>query len=322
MLKIGDPSTMKSRSISAVTKPLRRIDHELAHDYQVAMAGWPEQPKDGAEGHAQPKKLRAMIFDTTIEATQEILQDSPAGVLLEDDELCGWFDAMYKYSGARGAQKDRSFWLKAYDGGAEDRRPHRARHRAYPQPVGIDRGAHRSPGRSASSPMRAKTTGCCNASIRSCCVRPSGGRDEPPGPAVADFDTLSQQKLRELKSESQLPCLKFDDGALKIREELERKHLDLMQIEWLNRKLTSHFGKYNGMFARLCLIWHCVEYASSGRCWGPLPAVITEAPRGGSPDFLHGFLSKHAFAFYTSVLGLSNDHDRLSNSPTTYWRTG
>ena len=103
--------------------------------------------------------------------------------------------------------------------------------------------------------------------------------------------------------------LKFDDGALKIREELEREAPRSHADRGLNRKLTSHFGKYNGMFARLCLIWHCVEHAGAAR----LPAVITETTARRVADFLHGFLMKHAFAFYTSVLGLSNDHDRLAN---------
>ena len=52
-----------------------------------------------------------MMMDTTIEAAQEILKDSPNGVLLDQDELSGFFGSMDKYSGARGAQKDRAFWL-------------------------------------------------------------------------------------------------------------------------------------------------------------------------------------------------------------------
>lgn len=37
------------------------------------------------------------------------------------------------------------------------------------------------------------------------------------------------------------------------------------------------------------------------------------AGNDGVADFLHGFLFPHAMAFYANVLGLSNDHDRLSN---------
>jgi hypothetical protein len=152
-----------------------------------------------------------------------------------------------------------------------------------------------------------------------------GGRDEPPGQAVLDYEKMVR-KLFALEPATTLleleppmtgsimrvgTPLKFDGGALKIREELERKHLDLMLLEGLNRKLTSHFGKYNGIFARLCLVWHCVEHAACGV--GELPAVVTEATARRVADFLHGFLKPHAVAFYVGVLGLSNDHDRLAN---------
>ena len=98
--------------------------------------------------------------------------------------------------------------------------------------------------------------------------------------------------------------LRFDDGALVIRKELEKKHLDLQQCETINRKLASHIGKYNGIFARLCVVWHCVEHAK-----GALPATISEATAQRVKGFLHGFLLPHALAFYVGVLGLSNDHD-------------
>ena len=38
--------------------------------------------------------------------------------MLDQDELSGWFGSMDKYSGARGAQKDRAFWLQTYNGGS------------------------------------------------------------------------------------------------------------------------------------------------------------------------------------------------------------
>ena len=158
VLNIGDPSTMKTPIVAAATKPLRRIDHKLASDYQTALDKWRQLSKDEQKKKPKPKKRRAMIFDTTIESTQEILRDSPGGVLLEDDELSGWFDAMYKYSGARGAQKDRSFWLQAYNGGAKtvDRI---TRGTVHIPNLSVSMPARRSPGRSASSPMPARTTG-------------------------------------------------------------------------------------------------------------------------------------------------------------------
>jgi hypothetical protein len=317
VLQIGDPSTMKTPSIQAATKPSRRINSEMAHEYQRAMDAWSLLQKDEQRHTRKPKKLRAMIFDTTIESTQEILRDSPNGVLLEDDELSGWFDAMYKYSGARGAQKDRSFWLQAYNGGSK------TVDRITRGTVHIDNLSVSIIGGSQPGPIRkladaGEDDGLLQRFLP-IMVRPAvGGRDEPPGWAVLDYEKMVR-KLFTLEPATRLlehilrvdTPLKFDDGALKIREELERKHLDLMLLEGLNRKLTSHFGKYNGMFARLCLVWHCVEHAAGGV--GELPAVVTEATARRVADFLHGFLKPHAVAFYVGVLGLSNDHDRLAN---------
>ena len=193
------------------------------------------------------------------------------------------------------------------------RRPRHARERASSHNLRCRSWAASSPSRSASLPTAARTTGFCNGSFRSCCARPWVAGTRPPGQAVFDYSDLISD-LRELKPPTSGTCfpplrLTFDDGALAIREELEKKHLDLAQLESLNRKLTSHFGKYNGIFARLCVVWHCVEHVSGRRA----AAVITEATARRVASFLHGFLLPHALAFYAGVLGLANDHDRLAN---------
>jgi hypothetical protein len=310
-LLIGDPSTMKTPIILAAAKPLKLIDHLLANTYQAEMAKWQEQPKSKERG-PRPPKHRAVIYDPTIEAVQDILRDSPGGVLLVDDELGGWFASMYKYSGARGAQKDRSFWLQAYNGGPKTvDRVERGRGTVHIPNLSISIAGGSQPG-----PIRELANAGDDDGLfqrfNPILLRPAvGGRDEPQGQACAEFGRLIDA-LHGLTVPPHV-VLKFDDGALKIREALERKHLDLMQIDWLNRKLTSHFGKYNGMFARLCLIWHCIEHASTAGPLMQLPLVVTEATARKVASFLHDFLIKHAFAFYTGVLGLANDHDRLSN---------
>ena len=95
-----------------------------------------------------------------------------------------------------------------------------------------------------------------------------------------------------------------DDGALAIRQELEKRHLELAQCESIHRKLAAHVGKYNGMFARLCVVWDCVEHAG-----GNIPGTITEATARRVKGFLHGFLLPHALAFYAGTLGLSATGD-------------
>jgi hypothetical protein len=83
--------------------------------------------------------------------------------------------------------------------------------------------------------------------------------------------------------------------------------LDLQLLESINRKLAAHIGKYDGIFARLCVIWHCVESEP-----GNLRSTISEQTARRVGAFLHGFLLPHAITFYAGVLGLSNDHDRLT----------
>ena len=104
------------------------------------------------------------------------------------------------------------------------------------------------------------------------------------------------------------PRLVFDAGAQAIRQDLERKHLDLAKLETVNKKLAAHIGKYDGLFARLCVIWHCVENCFDDK----VPRLIPAKTAQRVADFLHKFLLPHAVAFYGNVLGLADDHDRLA----------
>ena len=310
---VGDPSTMKTPMMSAAAKPLRRIDNEMARDNQEAMDEWLGYRRRKQKKTPQPKQPRAMMMDTTIEAAQEILKDSPNGVLLDQDELSGWFGSMDKYSGARGAQKDRAFWLQAYNGGSYTVSRVTRGNVFIPQPVGVDPGRH--PARADPQACRWRRRRRAAAAVHSDHAAP--GRGWPgrgAGPGGVRLQRPDQRSARPQAAEDAgilrtATPLTFDDGALKIREELERKHLDLMKLEGLNRKLTSHFGKYNGIFARLCVVWHCVEHVNDDE----LPAVVTEDTARRVAGFLHGFLLPHAMAFYAGVLGLANDHDRLAN---------
>jgi hypothetical protein len=103
--------------------------------------------------------------------------------------------------------------------------------------------------------------------------------------------------------------LEFDDGAQVIRRQLEQKHLELMGLEVINKKLAAHIGKYDAFFARLCVVWHCVENAAAP---DGLPCTVTADTAERVAKFMHQFLLRHALAFYAGVLDLSDDHDRLA----------
>jgi Protein of unknown function (DUF3987) len=167
-------------------------------------------------------------------------------------------------------------------------------------------------------------------------VRPgTAGRDEPTHETVDAYAGLIE-RLRWLEPtfavgwdnpSGQATRLEFDDDAQAIRRRLAQKHLELMGLEVINKKLAAHIGKYDAFFARLCVVFHCVEHATSrgqGNLFGAapqwgngaplqhLPRTITAATAERVAKFLHQFLLRHAAAFYAGILDLSDDHDRLA----------
>jgi hypothetical protein len=308
---VGSPSTMKSPIMSTVVKPLRRIDSEMARDNARAMAEYKKLDAEERKQREAPPQPRLMMEDTTMEAAQEILKDSPDGVLCFQDELSGWFGSMDKYSGGKGSAKDRGFWLQSYNGTPHS--VHRvARGSTYIENLSVSVLGGIQPGPIRKLAEESVDDGLLQRLVP-IVLRPAVvGRDEVPSRVVSDYAELIEglHGLRPPYSEGILrepTVLRFDDGALEIRRALEKKHLELQQCEAINPKLASHIGKYNGIFARLCVVWHCIEHA--GR---ELPAMITERTARRVAGFLHDFLLPHALAFYAGILGLSNDHDALT----------
>ena len=297
---IGEPSTKKTPIILRVAKPLKRLDAELFRAYLIAQEFYDNLSNDERKRAERPKQRRLRIEDTTIEAAQEVLKDSPDGVLGIQDELSGWFGAMDKYASQRGAAKDRGFWLQAFHGG--------------PYAINrIKRGAALIENLSISllggiqpEPMRKVAADTVDDGLLQrltpLILRPgTSGQDAPTARSADAYDAL----IRRLHDSTPPPGpLQFTDDALAVREELERKHLDLMACEAVNKKLAAHIGKYDGLFARLCLLWHKVEAVPG--------AMIEQQTARRVANFMHTFLLPHAFAFYAGMLGLSDDHERLT----------
>ena len=282
---IGEPSTKKTPIILRVAKPLKRLDAELFRAFLTAKELYDSLSSDERKHAERPKQRRLRIEDTTIEAAQEVLKDSPDGVLCLQDELSGWFGAMDKYAGQRGAAKDRGFWLQAFHGG-----PYALNR--------IKRGAALIENLSISvlggiqpEPMRKVVADTVDDGLIQRLIplvlRPGTiGQDAP---AVSTADGYDQLITRLHQSNALPTLLQFTDGALAVRQELELKHLDLMRCEAVNKKLAAHIGKYDGLFARLCLLWHAIEQT-------PAMTMIGEQTARRAADFMHAFLLPHAFA--------------------------
>jgi Protein of unknown function (DUF3987) len=115
---VGLPSFKKTPIMTSAARPLRKLDHEMLRQFQFQQGQYKNLSPEDRKGVEPPLQKRLCLEDTTIEAAQEVLMGSASGVLLYQDELSGFFGAMDKYSGSRGAAKDRSFWLQSWSGGA------------------------------------------------------------------------------------------------------------------------------------------------------------------------------------------------------------
>lgn len=312
---VGSPSMKKTPIMGAALRPLKRIDANLMRAFTEKRQRYDTLSAKERKEADRPKQERRIISDATVEAAQEVLRDSPRGVLSAQDELSGWFGQMDKYAPGKGSQADRGFWLQAFNGGSYSLNR-------------IARGASYIPNCSISllggiqpEPMRAIAGDTHDDGLVQrllpVLLRPGkAGRDVPADATLTDYDRLIE-RLEVMRppvrsgpigyGDTPSP-LKLSDAARSMREKLEQEHLDLVRaLECVSPKLAAHFGKYDGLFARLCVLWHCVDNAEQLHP----PAEVSGNTANRVAAFMEQFLRPSAIAFYAGVLGLSAGHEQL-----------
>lgn len=307
---VGTPSTKKTPIMGAAQRPLVKIDASLFAEYVSSKDAYDALDNKERKVASRPVQRRVRISDATVEAVQEVLKDSPDGVLSTQDELSGWFGAMDKYGAGKGAMADRGFWLQAFNGGSY------ALNR-------VARGASLIPNLSINilggiqpDPLRRIVSDSVDDGLIQRLIpvllKPATlGEDEPQDESVRQYDQLvrSLWQLKPGKVISGEGLLQFSEAGQAVRRRLEARHLEMVGAEVISPKLGAHFGKYDGIFARLCVLWHCIENIDAHR----LPDLISGATAERAAAFLHEFIVPSAVAFYTGVLGLSDDHDKLTD---------
>lgn len=312
---VGDPSTKKSPLIAAAAAPIKRLDRDLFFDHQEATRQYDALPQEERRTTSPPKHVRMRLEDTTIEAAQEVLKDSPDGVLCLQDELSGWFGAMDKYTSGRGAAKDRGFWLQSFNGGPYTiNRVGRGAVLIENLSVSLLGGIQPGPIRQLAAD--AHDDGLLQRLFPIVLDSAGAGKDVPLPDATAAYDALVARLARlrrpthdgigNLSGLIPMP-LRFDDDAQEVRSAFAEKTFAL-QAAWetVNRKLAAHIGKHDGLFARLCVVFHCIE------CTASQPSsIIREDTAKRVADFIERFLLPHAVAFYVDVLGMADRHDHV-----------
>jgi len=266
VMLLGEPSYKKSPIMKAATHALASMDARMVGEYERASFAYKEN-----DSGDPPIPHRMRIDDVTIESAQEVARHNPDGILAMQDELSGWFGGIEKYSGGKGSAKDRSFWLRAFGGGqyAVNR---------------ISRGAFLIDNLSISvlggiqpdairKVMIDATDDGLIQRFFPVVLRPGElEQDDLPSDAIREYDTLIE-RLREIQPPTNffgVMPLTFDDEAQALRAELHIKfHGMVRTMESVNKKMASHLGKYDGMFPRLCVIWHVIENANDRQAPGP-----------------------------------------------------
>jgi hypothetical protein len=283
----------------------------MAEQNAATLGEWQRLDKKVRETTPMPTQPRRVVEDATIEALQEVLKDSPHGVISMQDELSGWFGAMDKYSPGKGAAADRAFWLKSFNGGSYSINR-------------IARGAAFIPNLSIGllggiqpEPLRKLAGDSVDDGLIQrflpVVLRPATiGQDAPAGGEVEAYNSTIHRliAMRAPRAGNLGPAhpLRFDTEAQAKRAAMEAEHVELVQaLETVSPKLAAHIGKHDGIFARLCLVWHCVDHADDA-C---LPDTITGDVAERVARFMREFVRPSAIAFYAGMLGMSAGHEDL-----------
>jgi Protein of unknown function (DUF3987) len=266
----------------------------------------PEEQK--TEEEPQLKQLR--LEDTTIEAAQNAMLNNPDGMVTLQDELGGWFGSIDRYTGGRGAS-NRGFWLQTWSGGGLPVN-RVGRGTFFIENIGISMLGGIQPEVIQKVASESYDDGLIQRLLPVVLNQATLGHDEPIPPVADEYaqliDRLYQLSPDAIKAPNYFLVgghFEFDDEAQAVRREMEQRHLELQKLELINKKLGSHFGKLNGYFSRLCLIWHCIEDTTSQQ-------YISGGTARRVAKFMSDFLLPHALAFYAGILNLSDNHDTLT----------
>jgi hypothetical protein len=289
---VGSPSVLKSPIIAATTAPIVALEvaaHKEWADqmalHRAAVAEWKAGGKTEPEPEP-PRKARYLVESATVEALQEVLRDDADGrlyaplgkVLVRQDELSEFLAGMDKYSSAKGS--DRGAYLRAYNGGrfSVDR---------------IGRGAFVTNSWSACllggvqpDPIQRIATkavddGLLQRMMLDVPPPQCAGEDREPDRSAREtyqgiFPALAALKPGRTNTGYPMAVVLHRD-AHAAREDIDALARVMAAMPDASPRLQSTFGKWHGLFARLCLTFHLVEVAAA-RVRGEIGPTINVVP--------------------------------------------
>jgi len=299
---VGRPSLMKSPAVTEALKPLARLEAEAREEYETASRSFDldaqvHKLNQGVLGEAikkalkkgddteverlklqmrelhedAPTRRRYQTQDATVEKIGELLNQNPRGILVNRDELIGFFRNLER----EGREGDRAFYLEAWNG---------TRGFAYDR---IGRGTLDVPALCISVFGTITPGPLLNYVYQA--IKGGKGDDGllqrfqvlvwPDAPAewrnvdrVPDTDSkarvweifkaLGEKEIPGVVTDkgSEIPTLRFSPGGQEIfdawRDELEKR---LRGDHGLHPAMESHLVKYRSLMPSLALIFHLVD---------------------------------------------------------------
>ena len=311
---VGNPSTRKSPILKAASKPLREREKELAAEHTQKLSRWLKLSKDEQKAAPEPIRERRLVEDATIEALQTVLKDTSRGIMSVQDEMSGWFGRLEKYSNGGGSAADRAFWLQAYNGGgySVDRVGRGSFHIAN-NSISLAGGIQPEPLRNLANGSH--DDGLIQRILPVILAPATLGSETSSEGAEQRYSELFE-RLELLKppheagtiAYARAPKVTLSSAAQAVRWELEAEHMELVRaFEGMSIKLATALGKHDGLFCRLCLIWHCVETEQGSTVGFEIGKDTAERVAA----FLRQFIRPHLFSFHIGVLGMSGVQDEL-----------
>ena len=308
---IGNPSTKKSPGIKKAMGPVKKIAGEWRKETNDTIKEWQkdcEQAKAEDKNASLPEKpvtKRLTVGDVTVEKLSDIMAETePRGILVDKDELTGWLASMDAYKNGAGG-KDKAAWLEAYNGGAmEIDRVTRgsvfvenwsASVIGGIQPQVIDEYANAN-----------NHDGMLQRFLLAYAQPASRGVDRRPDLDAKDaYDAMLQKIARMTPGEA----VELTAEAHEVREAFnERLHTAVTSLP--NPHLVAMLGKWEGTFARLCLVLHAVKCAQARV--HPSSRQVSSGTAQAVDRLLWRTLLPHAIKFYGGLDATENHARQLA----------
>lgn len=334
VMVVGDPSKKKTPAMKLAMSGLSDMNADMIYANAKAEAAFDEQmqvfklaQKKAAKAKAngdgdpeptsppeRPRHERIITSDFTVEGIARLLTDNPRGILAYTDELATWFGKMGKYS-AGGSGDDRAQWLQFYDGG---RKPIDRAGRT----VLIENASVSVIGAIQPDLMRALASTMSNdgllqrfiISVLPNTPLPDCEKPEPTHLIRAYADLITQiYKTTPPQGPGLVP---MSDEAVEVRRELDTWRRMIAESDGLPGMLRSAVVKYEGLFGRLCMVYHMIGCAQARIYPTSLPIAGSTAARVA--DLIRYWIFPNALAFYTGVMGSASPGFTLARAVADY----